>query len=206
MNALIAGMLAGYAIAMPPGAVASLIIRTGLRHGFRRAAAAGLGAASVDLLYGTLALVLGAAVAAVLADALRPLRLVTAVVLIAIGVAGMRPLRGVEGGTVEPDARPDLLGTYLRFVGLTLVNPATLGYFAAVAIGLGGTRGDGVFVAGLFVGGVFLASASWQLGLAALGGTLHGRLDPRASAALAIGGNLIVIGLGLAVGAGAVGG
>lgn len=196
MSAFITGLLAGCAIAIPPGAVTSLIVQTGLRHGFRRAAAAGLGAASVDLLYGTLALVLGAAVAVVLADALRPLRIVTAVVLIAIGLVGMRSIRRTTGGTGELGARPDLLGTYLRFVGLTLVNPATLGYFAAIAISLGGTNGGGLFVAGVFV-----ASASWQLGLAALGGTLHGRLGPRAGVALAVGGNLIVIALGLAVGA-----
>lgn len=202
MSALVAGLLAGYAIAMPPGAVATLIVQTGLRHGFRRAAAAGLGAASVDLAYGTLALVLGAAVATALADAVRPLRLVTAVALVGIGLLGMRAAgrdAAEAGADVSP---PGIRGTYLRFVGITLVNPATLGYFAAIAIGLGGTATDG---AALFVAGVFLSSASWQLMLASLGGTLHGRLGPRAHGALVVGGNLIVIGLGLGIGASTLG-
>jgi arginine exporter protein ArgO len=59
---------------------------------------------------------------------------------------------------------------YLGILGLTLLNPATIVYFAALVLGRGGT-GGGVW----FVVGAFLASASWQL-LIAGGGALVGRL------------------------------
>jgi arginine exporter protein ArgO len=59
---------------------------------------------------------------------------------------------------------------YLGVLGLTLLNPATIVYFAALVLGRGGT-GGGVW----FVAGAFLASASWQL-LIAGGGALVGRL------------------------------
>ncbi|GAA3946318.1 LysE family transporter [Actinoplanes auranticolor] len=59
---------------------------------------------------------------------------------------------------------------YLGVLGLTLLNPATIVYFAALVMGRGGT-GGGVW----FVLGAFVASASWQL-LIAGGGALVGRL------------------------------
>jgi arginine exporter protein ArgO len=59
---------------------------------------------------------------------------------------------------------------YAGILGLTLLNPATVIYFAALILGRGGA-GGGVW----FVVGAFLASASWQLLLAG-GGSLVGRL------------------------------
>jgi arginine exporter protein ArgO len=53
---------------------------------------------------------------------------------------------------------------------LTLLNPATVVYFAALVLGRGGS-GGGLW----FVVGAFLASASWQL-LVAGSGSLVGRL------------------------------
>jgi arginine exporter protein ArgO len=60
-------------------------------------------------------------------------------------------------------------------LALTLLNPMTIVYFAALV--LGRQAGDGLTAAGeaAFVAGAFLASASWQL-LVAGGGTLVGRL------------------------------
>jgi arginine exporter protein ArgO len=61
-------------------------------------------------------------------------------------------------------------------LGLTLLNPATVVYFAALVLGRGGAGGGAWFVVG-----AFLASASWQL-LIAASGALAGRLltGPRA--------------------------
>jgi arginine exporter protein ArgO len=53
---------------------------------------------------------------------------------------------------------------------LTLLNPATVIYFAALVLGRGGSGGGAWFVIG-----AFLASASWQL-LIAGGGSLVGRV------------------------------
>ena len=65
---------------------------------------------------------------------------------------------------------------FLGILGLTLLNPATVVYFAALVLGRGDTGGGAWFVLG-----AFLASASWQL-LIAASGSLAGRFltSPRA--------------------------
>jgi hypothetical protein len=45
MEAFITGVVAGYGIAIPVGAIAILIVEVGLKHGFRPAFFAGAGAA-----------------------------------------------------------------------------------------------------------------------------------------------------------------
>ncbi|MBM0228342.1 LysE family transporter, partial [Micromonospora sp. ATA51] len=59
-------------------------------------------------------------------------------------------------------------------LGLTLLNPATVLYFAALVLGRRDAADPDAAAAALFVAGAFLASASWQL-LVAGGGTLVGR-------------------------------
>ena len=65
-SSFVAGALAGYAIAIPVGAIAVLIVELGIRRGFRIAASAGAGAAAADGLYATLAVIGGTAIAVIL--------------------------------------------------------------------------------------------------------------------------------------------
>jgi threonine/homoserine/homoserine lactone efflux protein len=64
ITAFLAGVAAGLGIAVPVGAIAILIVETGLRRGFRLGAAAGAGAATVDGIYALVAAVFGSALAA----------------------------------------------------------------------------------------------------------------------------------------------
>lgn len=193
----LAGAIAGYAIAIPVGAIAVLIVETGIRRGFRTAAAAGAGAASADGLYAALAAAGGAAIAGLLEPLARPLRIVAIGALLGIGLRGLVMLllgpRGVAGSAVMP-ARP--IGTYLRFLALTLLNPATVIYFAALILGLPHLgRGPGERAA--FVAGAFLASLSWQTTLAGVGAVAHHRLPPRFQLAISLLGNFVIIGFAL---------
>jgi arginine exporter protein ArgO len=63
---------------------------------------------------------------------------------------------------------------YLQLTALTLVNPSTVVYFAALVIGLRPLSGDAppLFAGAVFVVAVFVASASWQLVLAGGGALL----------------------------------
>jgi arginine exporter protein ArgO len=91
-----------------------------------------------------------------------------------------------------PDRR-ELAGTYARFLGLTIINPATVVYFAAVIIGLG-VASDMTAAQGLlFVLGAFLASLSWQSLLAAVGAFAGDRLSARAQTVAVIVGNLVIL-------------
>lgn len=183
---------------MPPGVIATLILTTGLRQGFAFAAAAGLGAATVDLAYAFAALLLSAAISALLAGAERPLQVVTGIVLLAFGLWGASRARRHAPERAAPAVTSrDLAATYARFAALTALNPATLGYFAAVAIGLGGAAISSVPA---FALGVFVASAGWLLLLlATISGALHGRLPEGARTWAVLGGNLIVVLLGVGV-------
>lgn len=190
----VAGALAGWAIAIPVGAIAVLIVEIGIRRGFRLAAAAGAGAASADGLYAALAAVGGTALAAFLEPMERTLRIVAIGALLAIGIRGLLLLtiapRAVPGSAAMPDR---VAPTYLRFLGLTLLNPQTVIYFAALILALP-DLGRGPADRAAFVAGAFLASLSWQLVLAAVSAVAHQRLPRRFQVGISVLGNVVICG------------
>lgn len=196
-EAAAAGVLAGFAIAIPVGAIAVLILRIGLTRGFAPAAAAGLGVATVDFVYCTLAIVAGAQVASAIESwGALPLY-ISGAVLVAIGTYMLvQAFRAPRAASNAPPARP--LAVYGRFVALTMLNPATVIYFAALATALAGQQASGgAHVA--FVLGTGIASAAWQVGLAAAGALLHRMAGPRTMRGLSVLGAAIVVGLGVAI-------
>lgn len=200
MDALWTGVLAGYGIAVPVGAIAVLIVQTGIRSGFRPAAGAGAGAATADLIYAVIAVAAGAAVAASLESLGAPLRWMSGGVLLLIGGLGLwrgwREQTGTGTGTPGRDAPA---ATYLRFLGLTLVNPLTVVAFTAFVIGMGLAEDLTAPEGALFVAGVFAASLSWQLLLAGIGAFARYRLSVRFRQGAVVFGNLLVIGLAILV-------
>ncbi|MER6591520.1 lysine transporter LysE, partial [Micromonospora purpureochromogenes] len=62
-DALLAGLLAGYGVAVPVGAIAIVVIGLTARTSLRVGAAAALGVAAADGLYAALAVLGGAALA-----------------------------------------------------------------------------------------------------------------------------------------------
>jgi len=203
--AFLGGVLAGYAIAVPVGAIAVLLLDTGMRRGFRPAAAGAAGAASADGIYATLAAFFGAALAVVIEPLIRPLRLVAVFVLVAIGVLGIRSALAGEATGRSERLPSGLLATYLRLLGLTLLNPATIVYFAALIVGLPLIGAEPANRAA-FASGAFLASLSWQMLLAALGALAHRRMPPRAQLAASLIGNLVILGFAAIVAYGLVSG
>jgi arginine exporter protein ArgO len=195
-GALLAGVIAGYGVAVPVGAIAVLIAGLSARTSWRVGAAAGLGAATADGVYALVAVLGGAALAGVVAPIATPLRWVAAFVL--LGLAGHTAwvaLRGRSAADVQP-RRPATAGkAYVGILGLTLLNPATVVYFAALVLGRGGAGGGAWFVAG-----AFLASASWQL-LIAASGALAGRLltGPRAQLITALVSSAVIAVLAIAL-------
>jgi arginine exporter protein ArgO len=189
---LLAGVVAGYAIAIPVGAIAVLIVELGVRRGFRIAAAAGAGAGTADGLYAALAALGGAALAGVIAPLEEPLRLVAGGVLLGIALRGFAGILLARDGAEAPDEVPlAAMTTYLRFVGLTLLNPMTVIYFAALMLGLP-EIGDAPGERAAFVAGAFGASLSWQLLLAGVGAVAHRRLPARFRIGVSLLGSAII--------------
>lgn len=167
--AFLSGVVAGYGVALPMGAIGVLIAGLSARISLRVGAAAGLGAATADGVFAAVAVAGGAAVAGVIAPIAVPLRWVAAIVLLVLAAMTARAAFRKPGAAAVGQRPATPLRAYLGVLGLTLLNPATVVYFAALVLGKGG-EGGGV----LFVAGVLLSSASWQLALAA-GGSLVGR-------------------------------
>ncbi len=178
-QALLLGIAAGYAIAIPFGPIAILIVRTGVRRGLRAAAAAGAGTATADLIFATIAMLFGAAASAFLAPILPAARLVAGAALAVIALRGLlaapQPMER-ETGTVRAG------NTYLLFLGLTMLNPPTVIYFVSLS-------------RAIFAVAAFLASLSWQEVLALVGAMLHGRLTPRLQRITAVVSSLIILAL-----------
>ena len=197
-------MLAGYGIAIPVGAIAILIVDMGLRRGFPPAFMAGAGAATADFIYALLAVIAGATLAAALAPYATVRCRSPAPSCCwpwAPTVCG-RPGRSKRGSGSRTAATTDsqsLGRIYLRFLGLTLLNPLTIAYFGALILG----RDAGATITPLdrllFVLGAALASLSWQTLLAGLGSLANQRLSPRFQRLTSITGNLIVIALGVRI-------
>lgn len=200
MHPFIAGMLAGYGIAIPVGAIAILIVETGLRRGFWAGFAAGAGAATADFLYALLAALAGTALAQLLSPYAAWLRLASAAILIGLGGWGLwrtlRPRRGSQGPAQSLAGRHGIGQTYAQFVGLTVLNPLTVTYFAALILG-GSAPLHSWSARGWFVVGAALSSLSWQSLLAWMGALAHRHFAPGLQKALSVAGNLIVIGLGV---------
>ncbi|WP_327365538.1 LysE/ArgO family amino acid transporter [Streptomyces sp. NBC_01217] len=175
---LVAGLLAGYGIAVPVGAVGTYLVGLTARTSLRTGACAALGVATADGLYAVVAVVGGSSLTQILAPVMAPLRWASALVLIALAVhsgttaigryRGRRSVARIETEAVSP-AR-----SYLMLLGMTMMNPATVVYFAALVLGSRTTADAGHLERAVFVLAAFVASASWQLMLAG-GGALLGR-------------------------------
>ncbi|MEU5539142.1 LysE family transporter [Streptomyces sp. NPDC020362] len=176
--ALLAGLLAGYGIAVPVGAVGTYLVSLTARTSLRTGACAALGVASADGLYALLAAAGGSALAGALRPVLSPLRWVSALVLAAIAVRGgllaLRQYRAQRLTTRPERPDPGAARAYLGLLGITLLNPVTVVYFAALVLGTSTPEAVRPVEQAAFVVAAFAASASWQLLLAG-GGALLGR-------------------------------
>ena len=198
LSAFLIGAAAGYAIAIPVGPIAVLIVRTGLRRGFRIAAAAGAGTATVDLIYAITAVVVGRAGTSVLASVVTPMRLAAAAALLYLALRALLRLGRTDTALDTPGEDRSAARTYVLFIGLTLLNPATVAYFVTLAVGLPQIAQDaGSRLA--FAVGASLSSLSWQTLLAGIGAALHTRLTQRMELATALLSSAILVGFALKI-------
>jgi threonine/homoserine/homoserine lactone efflux protein len=195
--ALLAGLVAGLAIAMQVGAVSLLLIEASIVGGPRVGVAAGMGVATADLAFAVVAAVAGGSAGAALSGHASEIKVVAAVVLAAIAVHGLLALRRERStGDGDAGAAPSLAAGrgprdhYARFLAITSANPLTIASFAAVATALSFA---GPAAALAFAAGVGLASAGWHLALTLAAGHAGRWITPRIRRALAIGGRILVL-------------
>jgi arginine exporter protein ArgO len=172
--AVLAGLLAGYGIAVPVGAIGVLLVGLSARGGWRIGAGAALGVATADGVYAAVAVLGGQGAARLLAPVSTPLRWAAVAVLLGIAartaLGALRRRGAPSGDGKERVAAGSPVRAYAALLGLTLLNPATVVYFVALVLGGSARQQAGT----VFALAAFLASASWQL-LLAVGGALLGR-------------------------------
>ncbi|MGW6564357.1 LysE family transporter [Streptomyces sp. NPDC054975] len=180
-GAVVAGLVAGYGIAIPVGAVGAYLVAVTARTGWRTGAAAALGVATADGVYALVAILGGSALVPLLAPVTTPLRWVSAVVLVVLAARSAwtavrayraRAQASRDGDDAERPLTP--LRAYGTFLGITILNPMTVVYFAALILATGPAGPSTALDRTAFVLAALVASASWQLFLAS-GGALLGR-------------------------------
>jgi len=189
------GLLLGFSIAAPVGPVGVLCIRRSMAGGFRSGLASGLGAASADAIYGTIA----AAGLTLIADFLISqqfwLGLLGGAFLFYLGIKTLTSKPVFEAANVE---KTSVAGDYFSTLLLTLSNPMTIFSFAAIFSGMS-TQALPVFrfSAFLLVLGVFLGSAGWWLILSGSVGLLRSRVTPSILAWVNRVSGLVILGFAL---------
>lgn len=171
------GWILGLAIAAPVGPIGILCIRRTISSGRWAGFVSGMGAATADAIYGSIAGFGLTFVSQWLIDQSLWLR--------GLGGAFLGYL-GIK--TILLTAKPDewsvdsrgLAGMYVSTLMLTITNPATILSFVAVFAGLGlATSGADYGSAIALVAGVFLGSATWWLLLSSGANLLRDRLSRR---------------------------
>jgi len=156
------GIALGFSIAAPVGPIGVLCIRRSLHKGFRSGLVSGLGAASADAVYGTIAAAGLTLAADFLVKQQTWLSLLGGAFLLYLGIQTFRsPPPEMDS---DEKGAGSLVSDYLSTFLLTLSNPVTIFSFIALFGGL--STGTGFpFSAFLLVLGVFSGSALWWLAL-----------------------------------------
>lgn len=175
---LLKGIAIGLSISAPVGPMGLLCIRRTLASGRMCGMISGLGVATADAFYSSVAAFGLAAVSNLLLDWRVPLRLSGGLVLCMLGARIFFDKAPVERGA--PGASPTrLLTSYSSMLALALSNPVGILFFTAVFAGWGLADTGGNFAGALLlVCGVFLGSLSWWFLLSTSVHLLGTRLSP----------------------------
>ena len=172
------GLAIGIAIAAAIGPIGLLCIRRTLVEGAAVGVASGLGAATADCLYASIAGFGLTAASDLLVGERRPLGVVGGCFLVALAVRALAVRSPASRPRSAVDRAPrTLLSAYATTVGLTIANPATILSFAAAFVALGLTGHDPATAAALVLG-VFSGSATWWVILALVVAAFRGRFGP----------------------------
>jgi threonine/homoserine/homoserine lactone efflux protein len=155
----------------------------------------GLGAATADAFYGAIA---GFGITFLVNFIIGKqiwLHLIGGALLCILGIKTFLSKPAEQGVPVEGNSR---WHAYLSTFFLTLTNPLTIIFFAAVFAGLGVvTEGKHFLFAGILVLGIFIGSAMWWLVLSGFTGLLQKLLSPKRLQWLNRISGLIILGFGL---------
>jgi len=169
-------VVAGLVISAPVGPVNVLILSRTLSAGRRAGLVSGLGAATADTIYGTIA---GFSISLVIQFLIRQefwIRLVGGFLLIAIGILYYfkRP------PALATDRRESTRSEYISVFILTLTNPTVVLSFLAILAALGLGMHKTYWSTLILIAGIFSGAMLWWTALATVTDRFRDRFDDRA--------------------------
>jgi threonine/homoserine/homoserine lactone efflux protein len=173
MELFLQGLILGFSIAAPVGPIGVLCIRRTLAEGRAAGFMSGLGAATADAIYGSIAAFGLTIISSILVEQKIWLGLIGGAFLCYLGIRTLLAAPARDAALAQGQG---LLGAYASTFFLTLTNPMTILSFAAMFAGF--VRGSSDFVtSAMLVLGVFIGSAAWWLMLSGGVGLLRARFD-----------------------------
>ena len=161
LTLLLKGLIIGFSIAAPVGPIGVLCIRRTLIGGQLVGLLSGLGAATADAVYGSIAGFGLTFIATFLVRQQSWLSLVGGCFLCYLGLKTLLTAPAAKPASAKNDS---LISAYASTFFLTLTNPATILSFTAIFAGLGLVQAAGNYRAAMvLVAGVFVGSALWWL-------------------------------------------
>ncbi|VBB07488.1 lysine-type exporter protein (lyse/ygga) [Lucifera butyrica] len=165
---LLKGMLMGLLIAVPVGPIGILCVRRSLTEGRHSGLFSGLGAATADALYGSIAGFGLTFVSAFLISHELWLRLAGGLFLVLLGIRTLLtqpPAKSCQENRIATgQKKSSMLRMYVSTFFLTLANPITILSFASIfaAMGMAGAKRGYVPII-IMIMGVFIGSSAWWL-------------------------------------------
>lgn len=165
-------------MAVPIGPVGTLCIRKTLAEGHSRGLIVGLGAATVDALYGSIGAFGVTFISDLMASYELWVRLIGGGLLLFLGV---KTIRAKAKEPMIPFDRKGLLGSYVSAFLLALTNPVTIFAFVAAFAAFGLSHQLSVISASILVLGVFAGTFLWFLALGAIARSFRKKLNSNGS-------------------------
>ena len=177
ISVLLRGLTIGFSIAAPVGPIGVLCMRRSLAEGRASGLVSGLGAATADAVYGTIAGFGLTFISSILVSQQIWLRLVGGLFLCYLGLKTFLAKPAEQAASAKGKG---LIGAYASTFLLTLTNPMTILSFVAIFAGLGVASASGNYVsAGVLVVGVFIGSALWWLLLSLGASAFRTKIGPQ---------------------------
>jgi threonine/homoserine/homoserine lactone efflux protein len=195
VNILLSGLAIGFSIAAPVGPIGVLCIRRTLAEGRTAGLLTGMGAATADGLFGSVAAFGLSVISNFLIGQQFWFRLLGGAFLCYLGV---RTFLSTPATQAALAGGRGLLSAYISTLFLTLTNPVTILFFAAVFVTVaasGATLNAGTAI--LLVVGVFMGSAAWWLFLSVTVSVARSWFTPRLMRWVNRLSGLVIVGFGI---------
>ena len=195
-DSLLAGAVLGLSVAAPFGPVSLVCVQQSLNRGYRYGLLAGFGAATAHGVFATTAIAGAGVVSMVLTPWAGAIRLVSAAVLVGIGIRTIMRARSAAA----PSRNRSLGAAYGSSLMLALSNPMTILPYLALATVAAGSSVGGAALSLWSIPGVVLAAATWYAGLSLVSAALRRGLAPGTARVLNLVAGGLLIGFGAIVG------